>query len=136
MYKRQGRIMAQRHMYYSDVKATDNRLADYEAFQEILAAVSYTHLDVYKRQRYRKGNTCSSVLVSKYNEAFRKGVVVMKKIISVIVVAVLTCSFTMLCQASDMYDKQAGLEEKMCIRDRLYWMIHSCFMMTKGLKIR
>lgn len=35
----------------------------------------------------------------------------MKKIISVIVVAVLTCSFTMLCQASDMYDKQAGLEE-------------------------
>ena len=35
----------------------------------------------------------------------------MEKIISVIVVAVLTCSFTMLCQASDMYDKQAGLEE-------------------------
>ena len=35
----------------------------------------------------------------------------MKKIISVIVVAVLTCRFTMLCQASDMYDKQAGLEE-------------------------
>ena len=35
----------------------------------------------------------------------------MKKIISVIVVAVLTCSFTMLCQASDMYDMQAGLEE-------------------------
>ena len=35
----------------------------------------------------------------------------MKKIISVIVVSVLTCSFTMLCQASDMYDKQAGLEE-------------------------
>ena len=35
----------------------------------------------------------------------------MKKIISVIVVAVLTCSFTMLCQASDMSDKQAGLEE-------------------------
>ncbi len=33
----EGRIMAQRHMYYSDVKATDNRLADYEAFQEILA---------------------------------------------------------------------------------------------------
>ena len=35
--QQEGRIMAQRHMYYSDVKATDNRLADYEAFQEILA---------------------------------------------------------------------------------------------------
>ena len=40
-----------------------------------------------------------------------RGGTFMKKIISVIIAAVLTCSFTMLCQASDMYDKQAGLEE-------------------------
>lgn len=51
----------------------------------------------------------------------------MKKITSVIIAVALTCSFTMICQANDMYDKQVGLEEIEELSSEILEFANNCY---------